>query len=135
MKKTFLLLTLIISLFTLNVFAQKNGTITVNAKYTGTLDGYDHINKTLVFVDGNLVGETSEQVQSKPNSCSVSVARGKHDIRIVNMANYEGEWEEHTIENEYSLDAFYEGEINLKKKLTINLEFDITEEVTITKIK
>jgi hypothetical protein len=87
-----------------------------------------------VYVDGNLVSETSEQLQSKPNSCSVSIPRGKHVIRIVNMAYYHDKWEEHTIENEYSLNALYEGGIKLKKKLTINLVFDITKEKTIAKL-
>lgn len=135
MKKSFLLVVLFFSLFLLNAHAQKKGIITVKTSYTGILDGYDHINKTMVYVDGNLAGETSELVQSKPNSCAVKVSRGKHDIRIVNMAYYEGAWEEHTVDNEYSLDALYEGEISLKKKLTINLVFDITEEKTIAELK
>ena len=135
MRKNILLFTLVISMFTINAFAQKTGVITVNTSYKGVLDGYDHINKTMVYVDGKLAGETSEQLQSKPNSCFVSVERGTHHIRIINMANYEGNWEEHTIANEYSIDALYEGEIKLKKELTINLVFDITEENTIAEIK
>lgn len=134
MRKRILLLTLIISLFTINAFAQKTGTIKVNTSYTGVLDGYDHINKTMVYVDGMLAGETSEQLQSIPNSCSVTASKGTHSIRIINMANYEGNWEEHTIANEYSIDALYEGEIKLKKEVTINLIFDITEEKTIAKV-
>jgi len=135
MRKTILLLTLIISMFTINALAQKTGIITVNTRFTGVMNGYDHINKTMVYLDGKLAGETSEQVQSKPNSCSISVERGTHDIRIVNMANYDGNWEEHTKTNEYSIDALYEGEIKIKKKLTINLVFDITEEKTIAEVK
>jgi hypothetical protein len=135
MKKSILILTLFISMFTLSALAQKQGTITVNTSYKGIIEGYDHINKTDVYVDGKLVGSTSGQVQSKPNSCKISVERGRHDIRIVNMAYYEGTWEEHTKENEYSLDALYEGEINLKKKMSINLVFDIEKEETFTKIK
>lgn len=122
-------------MFTIGTYAQKKGVITVNTSFTGIQEGYDHLNKTMVYVDGNLAGETSEQIQSKSNSCSISVTRGKHDIRVVNMANYEGAWEEHTIQNEYSLDALYEGEIKLKKGLTINLVFDITDEKTIAKVK
>lgn len=134
MKKTILLITLVISMFTYSAFAKKQGIITINTRYAGIVDGYDHKSKTMVYVDGNLVSETSEQVQSKPNSCSVSIPRGKHVIRIVNMAYYQDKWEEHTIENEYSLDALYEGGIKLKKKLTINLVFDITKEKTIAKL-
>lgn len=135
MKKSFLFIALAISIFTFGAHAQKKGTITVNASYKGIIEGYDHVNKTVVYVDGVQVGETSEQVQSKPNSCKVSVPRGKHDLRIVNLAYYEGTWEEHTIENEYSLDALYEGTVNLKKKLTVNLVFDIEKETTTAKLK
>lgn len=135
MKKTLLLITLTIGLLTIGAFAQKKGVITVNARYTGILDGYDHINKTLVYIDGVRVGETSEELQSKPNSCTVIAERGKHSIRIINMAKYEGTWEEHTIANEYSIDALYEGEIKLKKEISINLVFDITEERTIADLK
>jgi hypothetical protein len=135
MKKSILLVTLFISLFAFSASAQKQGTITVKTSYTGIVDGYDHINKTMIYVDGSLAGESSELVQSKPNSFTVTVPRGEHDIRIINMANYEGKWEEHTKENEYSLDALYEGSVNLKKKLTVNLVFDIDKEMTIAKVK
>lgn len=135
MKKSILLLAFFVSVLALSSVAQKKGTIVVNASYKGIVEGYDHINKTMVYIDGELAGETSELVQSKPNSCTVKVPRGSHNIRVVNMAYYEGDWEEHTIANEYSLDALYEGPINLKKKLTLNLVFDIDKETTIAKLK
>jgi len=135
MKKTILLFMLISSMFTVSAYAQKTGTITVNTSYNGIIEGYDHICRTDVYVDGVLKGSTPEQVQSKPSTCKVQVPQGKHDIRIVNMAYYEGTWEEHTRANEYSLDALYEGDIQLKKKLSINLIFDIEKEETLAKIK
>jgi len=135
MKKSILIITLVFTLSTLTTLAQKKGTITVKASYTGIVEGYDHINKTVVFIDGVQAAETSEALQSKPNSCTLSISRGNHDIRIVNMAYYEGSWEEHTIANEYSLDALYEGTVTLKKKMTINLVFDIEKEQTIAKLK
>jgi len=135
MRQKLLLLTLFISFLTISTFAQKTGILTVIATYKGVLEGYDHICKTMVYIDGMLAGETSELIQSEPNSCSITVAQGKHNVRIVNMANYEGNWEEHTITNEYSIDALYESEIKLKNELTINLVFDITEEKTFANLK
>jgi hypothetical protein len=135
MKKSLLLLTLFVSIFMLGAYAEKKGTITVKTSYTGIVEGYDHVNKTVLYVDGKLAAESSEQVQSKPNSFSVTVPRGKHEIRIVNMAKFEDTWEEHTIANEYSLDALYEGSVNVKKKLTVNLVFDIDQEKTLAKVK
>ena len=130
MKKTLLLLTLIISLFIIDAKAQRKGTITVNARFSGILDGYDLMNKTVVYIDGRIAGETTEQLQSKPNSCSITVPRGKHRLRIVNMAKNDGKWEEHTFANNYSIDALYESKVRLRKKQTINLVFDITREKT-----
>ena len=125
---------LIISLFILDANAQRKGIITVNARFSGILDGYDLINKTVVYVDGQIAGETTEQLQSKPNSCSVTVPRGKHKLRIVNMAFSDGKWEEHTFANNYSIDALYESKMKLRKKQTINLVFDITREKTIANL-
>ena len=130
MKKTILLLSLIISLFIIDANAQRKGQINVNARFSGILDGYDLMNKTVVFVDGIIVGETTEQLQSKPNFCSVTVPRGKHELRIVNMAKNDGKWEEHTFANNYSIDALYESKVRLRKKQILNLVFDITREKT-----
>ena len=135
MRQKLLLLSLVISFFTINTFAQKTGILTVNAIYKGVLEGYDHLCKTMVYVDGKLAGETSEQLQSEPNACAIKVTKGNHNVRVVNMTNYEGNWEEHTITNDYSIDALYESEINFKKELTINLVFDITEEKTFANLK
>jgi hypothetical protein len=135
MKKTILLFMLVSSVFVMSAFAQKPGKITLKTSYKGIIEGYDHVNRTDVYVDGILKGSTLEQVQSKPGSCTISVPKGTHDIRIVNMAYYEGTWEEHTIANEYSLDALYEGKVTLKKKLSIELVFDIEKEQTFAKVK
>ena len=135
MKKSLLLLTLFVSMFMFGAYAEKKGTITVKTSYTGTIEGYDHVNKTILYVDGKLAAESSELVQSEPNTFSVTIPKGKHDIRIVNMAKYENTWEEHTIANEYSLDALYEGSVKVKKKLTIDLVFDIDKETTLANVK
>ncbi|MFA5973970.1 MAG: hypothetical protein WC780_16595 [Lentimicrobiaceae bacterium] len=134
MRKTILFISLIICIFASGTYAQKKGTLTVNTKFSGILNGYDYITKTLVYVDGDLAGETSELVQSKPNSCSVTLPRGMHTIRIVNLAYYEGKWEEHTLKNNYALDALYEGNVKVKKKFMMNLVFDITAEKTLAKL-
>ena len=47
-------------------------------------------------------------------------------MRIVNYALYEGNWEEHTVENNYSYDCVYELNQNFKKrKYTVDLVFDL----------
>lgn len=134
MKKS-LLVFLLLCLFLITAYAQKQGIITINTIYNGVVDGYDHINKTVVFIDGKESGESSAQVQSQPNTFSVKISKGKHFIRVVNMAKHENGWEEHSIANDYSLDALYEGSIKLKKALTIELVFDIGQEKTLATLK
>ena len=130
MKKAILLLILIVGLTTPAVLAQRQGMLTINTRFAGIIEGYDLNTKTVIYLDGNLVGETTEQLQSEPNSCSLNLPRGKHKLRIVNMARCNGKWEEHTFKNNYSIDAFYETKIKLKKRMTINLLFDISKEKT-----
>ena len=135
MRKFIILVTLIFSISTIVTYEQKTGLITVNTRFSGILDGYDHNNKTMVYLDGKLAGETSALLQSKPNSCILTANKGTHTIRIINMAEYEGNWEEHTLINQYSLDALYTGEINLNKEITIDLVFDISEKKTLARIE
>jgi hypothetical protein len=134
MKKSVLLFSLLCLLIAA-AQAQKQGIITIKTIYAGVVDGYDHINKTVLFIDGKECGESSAQVQSQPNAFSVTIPKGKHFVRVVNMAKYKDGWEEHSISNDYSLDALYEGSIKLKKALTIELVFDIGQEKTLATLK
>ncbi|HOW30292.1 MAG TPA: hypothetical protein PLP88_01895 [Bacteroidales bacterium] len=133
--KKLLLLTLVFGFFGLAAQAQKTGIITVNTSFKGIIEGYDHINKTQLYIDGQLAGESPQGLESIPLSFNVIASQGKHQVRVINLALYEGNWEEHTKDLNYSLDALYEGEIQLKKKLKINLVFDIEKEATIAKVK
>jgi hypothetical protein len=134
MKKAFLVLTFSIFILLLSASAQKNGRIDIKTSYIGILEGYDHINKTQLFIDGSLAGESPESLESKPCSLSVEIPRGNHEIYIVNLASYEGKWEEHSKANNYSIDAFYRGKHKVKKKMSIDLTFDIDKEVALVKI-
>lgn len=69
MKKHVLLLLLIISMFVVDANAQRKGMLTVNARFSGILDGYDLMNKTVVYVDGQIAGETTERF----NRCQIHV--------------------------------------------------------------
>jgi hypothetical protein len=135
MKNRISILLILLVISTTAALAQKSGKLTIKTKYTGIVEGYDHTNKTQLYVDGRLVGESNQGLESVPSDFTVSLPRGKHTIRIINLALYEGNWEEHTKENNYSIDALYESEINLKKKMTIDLTFDIEKEETRAKVK
>jgi hypothetical protein len=123
MKKylLFLALTLIVSLG----YSQKTK-LTVNFSFSHIVEGYDHNTKTEVLIDGVSVGVSPVVPESKGGSFSVKFRAGQHDIEVINYAEYEGEWEVHSIENNYSIDArFAENRVFKKGKSSLNLEFDL----------
>ena len=130
MKKFLTLIFLVTSFIS---HAQKDVKLSVDWVFKNIIEGYDHNNKVSIFIDGVLVGESSVGLQSKKNSMTVKVSQGKHDARVVDYAYYQGEWQEHTKDNEYSVDAFYQDRLDFRKKpRKISMVFDIdTEEATI----
>jgi len=129
--KTVKLLMLML-LFSGSLMAQKKSNLQVSWVYVNVIDGYDHPSKTVIYIDGREVAISTVKKQTEFNSIKMKVPSGEHDVRIVNQSQYEGVWEEHTVDNNYSLDAIYETTLNFKKKpRKIDLTFDIdTEETT-----
>lgn len=109
--------------------------LTVTWIYKNVEEGFDHDNRTEVYVDGNKVGTSDIYKESKKGTMTVMVPAGEHQITIENYAYYEGNWELHSIENNYSVDAFYSINLNFKKKRYINLVFDIETYETIPTVK
>lgn len=91
-------------------------TLMVTFKFVGITEGYDHICKSQVWMDDQLLGESSEVKESAGSTFSVKVPYGEHTVRVINLAQYEGEWEEHTIDNNYSIDCLWEGSHTFGKK-------------------
>lgn len=103
----------------------KQGTLTFKYSVIHIVEGYDHISKLVVYEDGQVIGESTQKKESIPNSVTVNLSRGTHKIRAVLTSLYEGKWEEHTIENDYSIDCMFDDNVSIKKKKTITLVFDI----------
>ena len=101
------------------------GSLTFKYSVTNIEPGYDHLSKLVVYEDGKIIGQSSEQVESKPNSVTVKLSKGNHNIRAVLGSKYEGNWEDHTVANGYSIDCLYDDQVVIKKKTTITLVFDI----------
>lgn len=121
--------------FAVSAQAQKMAPLKVSWKFENVEPGYDHKNKCVVYVDGEEVAESSATLQTKPNTMKLEVPAGKHVIRVVNFALYEGVWEEHTVENNYSLDCVFEEEVKFSKKgRAISMVFDLDGEV-VSKVK
>lgn len=115
------------------VFAQGKSKVTVEWQYTNVIEGYDHLNKMKVYIDGKYVGESKASPQSKLSTYKFKTTQGPHQVKIVNYALYEGKWEEHTIALNYSIDAIYDQKLTIKKKMKIKLTFDI--DTTETKVE
>jgi hypothetical protein len=101
--------------------------LTVNIKFVGIEEGYDHETKTVVLIDGEEVAYSPNTLQSKTGAFTVDVPQGSHELRIVNYALFEGNWEEHTVANDYSIDCVHEETHNFKKPEKLYILFDINE--------
>jgi len=105
-------------------FAQKVA-LTVNFSFANVVEGYDHDCKTSVFIDGAWVGESAMAKETKGGKIVVQVPTGEHTLTVMNYAYYEGKWQEHTVANEYSMDASFEESHVFKKAAKLFLLFDI----------
>jgi hypothetical protein len=122
--------------FSGSLMAQKKINLQVSWVYINVIEGYDHPSKCAISIDGREVAVSSVKKQTQKNSITIPVDAGSHEIKIMNLSEYEGTWEEHTEDNNYSLDALYETKLNFKKKpRKIDLTFDIDTEKVIAKVK
>ncbi|MEZ4773330.1 MAG: hypothetical protein R3D00_09115 [Bacteroidia bacterium] len=126
MKKASILL---ITLFLCSFAIAQKADLTVNFKFLNVEPGYDHNTKCIVYIDGEMAGESQEAPQTKGGNFKVSVPVGEHDLKVVNMALYDGTWEEHTIENNYSVDCIFEESHKFKKSEKLFLVFDLDSEM------
>ncbi|MFZ5554187.1 MAG: hypothetical protein ACOZCO_13805 [Bacteroidota bacterium] len=115
--------------------AQKKGKITFDYVTVNIIEGYDHDARLVVYVDGKKIATSGVHKESERKQFTVKVKRGNHKIRAVVETFYEGEWQEHIFDNEYSTDSVYEGELNVKKKQTVTMKMDISTEETKIEVK
>ena len=109
-----------------NFNAEKQVKLTVNLSFENIVEGYDHLTKTEVYIDGTLCGTSTLRNESIPNTVICTTSKGTHAVKVINYAYVDDIWEEHTIENSYSIDCKYEASMNLKKKNNkLNIIFDI----------
>ena len=102
MKKATLQLIALLSicLFSISAEAQKNVNVTFKYVTINTITGYDHVSKLMVYCDDKKIGESSQKLQSKSNSITVKVPKGKHKLTASLYALYQNKWEQRTLANE-----------------------------------
>lgn len=121
MKSIFLLSVLLLG--SLQLFSQN--TIQLKWKFINVEDGYDHNNKVQVYVDNELTATSGSFLESEVSSCSFDVSSGSHDIKMVWLAYYNGVWEEHTVENDYSIDCIYSLKKSFSKSEQVGVIWDL----------
>lgn len=130
MKKIFFLLLVLLSITT-HANAAKATTLTINYKFTGIEEGYDHTTKAEVKISGKSVDISKEHLQSKPTTMTVKIPKGEFELEFMIFTLYDGVWEEHTIEKEYSIDCFVKETFVAKKsKHTLDIVFDLDAKTT-----
>ncbi len=102
----------------------------INWAFKNIEPGYDHLNKIVLFVEGFNKLESSAKNENESNSYAVKIPAGNYSVKIVNYALYNGNWEEHSIANKYSIDCIFERVMNITSDTVIDLEFDLDNETT-----
>lgn len=109
----------------------KHYTMTVQWKFTNVEEGYDHRSRMLVFVDELEYGASGESIESAGGAFELLIPKGQHRIRIVNQSFVDSKWQDHTILNNYSVEAVYEKSIEIKKAIQVTLLIDLNGEKTV----
>ena len=110
-----------------HISAQKVKHLTITFKYQFVHDEGEAelINTRLkVYVDDVVKGVSLEKKEAEANHVTVEIPEGHHKVRAVIESEYEGNWEEHTIANEYSIDCVYQHEDDYKKHVRVDIIFD-----------
>ncbi len=108
----------------------KEQLVTLEWKFNGIEAGYDHLNRSKIYIDGKELPISKSYHQSEWGSYQLSLAKSPHTIKLVNEAFYEGRWREHTFENEFSIDAVCEFQLNGKGISKVQIVFDLNSKPT-----
>jgi hypothetical protein len=112
-------------------FKGKHFPMNISWRFINVEKGYDHPSRMLVFVDDVEVGTSPQTVESSGGTFGVKIPKGQHRIRIVNQSFVKGAWQNHTIVNNYSVEAVYEKFVAVKKALKVTLVIDLNNERTV----
>lgn len=112
-------------------FKGKHYPMKVDWRFIHVEQGYDHVSRMLVYVDDIEYGISPQSVESKGGIFTVKIPKGSHRIRIVNQSYLNGVWQDHTIVNNYSVEAVYEKALEIKKSVRVTLVIDLNDEHTV----
>lgn len=123
------ILTCVFALFFLNVHS-KDYRVTLEWKFEGIETGYDHMNRSKIYVDGTELPISNSCHQSEWGSYELLLSKSNHKIKLINEAYCKGKWIEHTFENEFSMDAVCVFDLNGKEVSKVQIVFDLNSKPT-----
>jgi hypothetical protein len=118
------------ALFSKQTFKGKHYPMTVKWKFIHIEPGYDHLSRMRVFIDEVEYGTSAATAESEGGIAVFKIPKGSHRIRLVNQSCVDGKWQDHTIVNNYSVEAVYEKTLEVKRGVRVNLVIDLNNEHT-----
>lgn len=114
-------------------FKGKHYPMEIDWRFKNVESGYDHVSRMQVFVDDVEYGTSEQSVESMGGKFLLKIPKGMHRIRIVNQSLIAGGWQDHTIVNNYSVEAVYEKLVEVKNSLRVTLVIDLNDAETINR--
>jgi hypothetical protein len=112
----------------LNAYS-KEQLVILEWKFNGIEEGYDHLNRSKISIDGKELPISKSYHQSEWGSYQLILTKSAHTIKLVNEAFCEGRWKEHTFENEFSMNAICEFDLNGKGISKVQIVFDLNSKL------
>jgi soluble cytochrome b562 len=110
---------------------EKTVKLTVVYEFKGIEEGFDHLSIGKLQIDGANKYETAPHLQSAKQQFTVDVAKSLHDIKLDLYAQWEGEYELHSIDNGYSVDCIVQTAYEFKKKaVQLKVVFDLDNDMS-----
>lgn len=110
---------------------EKTIKLTVVYEFKGIEVGFDHLSIGKLLIDGAHAYETAPHLQSEKQQFTVDVPKGLREIKLDLYAQWEGQYELHSIDNGYSVDCIVETSHEFKKKaVRLNVVFDLDDDTS-----
>jgi hypothetical protein len=105
--------------------AQDSVSVTIHWKFTEIPSGFDHLNRTVIYVNGDSVKVSAPKLMSSDNYVTVRIPKGKTDIYVLNYVKFKGIWEEQLKVNDYSIDASLDLSFKFQNDTDIYMNFNV----------
>jgi hypothetical protein len=99
----------------------------ISWRFENVVEGFDHTHQMMIAADGATLASSESGPETVPGSMIVAVPKGTQTLQIVSMALYGDVWEEHTVDNDYSVDCVWELDVSGRHPKKVDLVCDIDD--------